>query len=385
MEEVTVLIVGSGPAGLATAASLSRHSIPYLIVEREDCSASLWRNRAYDRLKLHLAKEFCALPYIPFPKDAPTYVPRQEFVKYLDHYTKHFGIHPRYHTAVKSATYDEGSGRWTVVACDTVTGAVIQYTVRFLVVATGENGVGNIPAISGLESFPGEAIHSSTYKNGSSYVGKRVLVVGSGNSGMEIAYDLANHGADASIVVRSRVHIMMKEMMRMGMTLAQYMPIFIVDNLLVTIAKAKFGDLSKHGIERPKIGPLLLKSKTGRSSAIDVGTVDLIKKGVIKVFGAVSKIVGNKVKFEGGVESYFDAIVFATGYKSTVNTWLKDNKCMLNSDGFPKKGYPNHWKGENGLYCAGFARRGLAAITMDAMNIARDIAVVAANSMSHSY
>ncbi|KAL6896851.1 hypothetical protein ACP4OV_007423 [Aristida adscensionis] len=325
MEEVNVLIVGFGPAGLATAACLSRHSIPYLIVEREDCSASLWRNRAYDRLKLHLAKEFCALPYIPFPKDAPTYIPRQEFVKYMDCYAKHFDIHPKYHNVVKSATYNEKSSCWTVVTCDTVTSVEIRYAVRFLVVATGVNGVGNIPEISGLESFPGDVMHSSTYKNGRSYVGKRVLVVGSGNSGMDIAYDLSNHGADASIVVvvRSQVHIMTKELMRLGMTLAQYMPISIVDTLLVTLAEAKFGDISKHGIERPKIGPLLLKSKTGRSSVIDVGTVDLIKKGAIKVLGVVSKIVGNKVKFEGGVESYFDAILFATGYKSTVNTWLK--------------------------------------------------------------
>ena len=82
MEGVTVLIVGAGPAGLATAACLSQFSIPYAIVERESCSASLWRNRAYDRLKLHLAKEFCELPHMSYPVDAPTYIPKNLFVKY---------------------------------------------------------------------------------------------------------------------------------------------------------------------------------------------------------------------------------------------------------------------------------------------------------------
>jgi indole-3-pyruvate monooxygenase len=198
--ELAVLIVGAGPAGLATAACLSKHSIPYLIVEREDCGASLWRNRTYDRLKLHLAKEFCSLPY---PPNTPTYVPREEFVKYLDRY-----VQPRFCTEVVSAEYEDvGSKCWAVVARDTVSGAEIRCHARYLVVATGENGVGRIPAIPGVESFPGEAIHSSIYKSGRSYAGQRVLVVGSGNSGMEIAYDLANHDADTTIVVRSPVRI----------------------------------------------------------------------------------------------------------------------------------------------------------------------------------
>ncbi|XP_062198154.1 probable indole-3-pyruvate monooxygenase YUCCA10 [Phragmites australis] len=373
MEALIVLIVGAGPAGLATAACLSQHSIPYLVVEREDCSASLWRNRTYDRLKLHLAKEFCEFPFMPYPDDAPTYIPKEEFVRHLDRYAEHFDIQPRYSTVVESAAYDEGSSQWVIAARDTFAGAETLYAVKFLVVATGENGAASVPVISGMESFAGEAIHSSNYKSASRYAGQRVLVVGSGNSGMEIAYDLASNGADASIVVRSPVHIMTKELIRLGMTLVQYMPATIVDTLLVMTANFIFGDLSKQGIVRPKIGPILLKYKTGKSAVVDVGTAGLIKKGIIKVFRGISKIIGNKVEFEDGKERPFDAIVFATGYKSTANKWLKDNNCMLNNDGFPKKDYPNHWKGENGLYCAGLSRRGLSGIAMDAKNIANDI------------
>ncbi|KAM0869705.1 hypothetical protein ACQ4PT_040523 [Festuca glaucescens] len=275
MEEVVVLIVGAGPAGLATAACLNQLSIPYVILERDDCNASLWRNRAYDRLKLHLAKEFCELPHI--------------------------------------------------------------------------------------------------YKSGTQYSGKNVLVVGCGNSGMEIAYDLASHGANTSIVIRSPIHVMTKELIRSGMTLVQYLPLKVVDALLVMMAKFIFGDLSRHGITRPKIGPLVLESETGRSAVIDVGTDGLIKKGVIKVLGGITKISGKTVEFQGGNESSFDAIVFSTGYKSTVNNWLKGGESMLNNDGLPNKEFPNHWKGGNGLYCAGLARRGLAGIAMDARNIANDI------------
>ncbi|XP_024313980.1 probable indole-3-pyruvate monooxygenase YUCCA10 [Brachypodium distachyon] len=266
MEEVVVFIVGAGPAGLATAACLNQFSIPYVIVECENCSASLWRNRAYDRLKLHLAKEFCSI-----------------------------------------------------------------------------------------------------------YSGRNVLVVGSGNSGMEIAYDLATHGANSSLVIRSPIHVMTKELIRLGMRLLRHLPPKLVDHLLVMMADFVFGDLSKHGITRPKKGPLVLKSETGQSAVIDVGTVGLIKKGTIKVQGGVTKIKGKTIEFQGGNEASFDAIVFATGYKSTANMWLKNGESMLNNDGLPNKEFPNHWKGENGLYCAGLARRGLAGIAIDAKNIANDI------------
>nr|TKW02027.1 hypothetical protein SEVIR_8G217800v2 [Setaria viridis] len=371
--QTEVLIVGAGPAGLATAACLTHLSIPYVIVEREDCSASLWRNRAYDRLKLHLAKEFCELPHMSYPADAPTYIPKDQFVKYLDNYIEHFDIRPKYHTAIESCSYDEGTKCWFSMAHDMTTSVAVRYTARFLVVASGENSVGNIPVIPGLQSFAGEAIHSSRYKSGSSYSGKNVLVVGCGNSGMEIAYDLASHGANTSIVVRSPLHVVTKEIMRLGMTLVQHTPVNIVDDLLVRMSDFVFGDLSRHGVVRPKLGPLLLKAKTGRSAVIDVGTVGLIKNGTIKVLGNISKIKGNIVEFEGRKESAFDAIVFATGYKSTANTWLKNGESMLNDDGLPKQEFPYHWKGANGLYCAGLAKRGLAGIAMDAKNIANDI------------
>ncbi|CAL4983069.1 unnamed protein product [Urochloa decumbens] len=372
-EQTTVLIVGAGPAGLATAACLTQLSIPYVIIEREDCSASLWRSRAYDRLKLHLAKEFCELPHMSYPVDAPTYIPKDQFVKYIDNYIERFDIRPKYHTAIKSCTYDKSTKCWFSKAHGMKTSVVIKYTSRYLIVASGENSEGNIPVISGLHGFVGEVIHSSRYKSGSTYSGKNVLVVGCGNSGMEIAYDLASYGAKTSIVIRSPVHVVTKEIIRLGMTLVQHTPVNVVDDLVVRLSDCVFGDLSKHGVVRPKLGPLLIKEKTGRSAVIDVGTVGLIKNGTIKVLGNIFQIKGNIVEFEGKKESTFDVIVFATGYKSTANTWLKNSESMLNNDGLPRKEFPNHWKGANGLYCAGLAKRGLAGIAMDAKNIANDI------------
>ncbi|XBI96665.1 hypothetical protein VPH35_032921 [Triticum aestivum] len=158
----------------------------------------------------------------------------------------------------------------------------VKFMAKFLIVASGENSAENIPMFRGLENFPGDVIHSSSYKSGKSYSGKNVLVIGSGNFGMEIAYELATHGANTSIVIRSPIHVMTNELIRLGMTLAHCLPLNIVDKLLVMAAYLIFGDRSQHGITRPKIGPMTLKSETGRSVVIDVGTVGLIKKGIIK-------------------------------------------------------------------------------------------------------
>jgi len=203
--ETVVVIVGAGPAGLATSVCLNQHSIPNVILEKEDIYASLWKKRAYDRLKLHLAKEFCQLPFMPHGREVPTFMSKELFVNYLDAYVARFDINPRYNRTVKSSTFDESNNKWRVVAENTVTGETEVYWSEFLVVATGENGDGNIPMVEGIDTFGGEIMHSSEYKSGRDFKDKNVLVVGGGNSGMEISFDLCNFGANTTILIRTPV------------------------------------------------------------------------------------------------------------------------------------------------------------------------------------
>ncbi|KAF8411691.1 hypothetical protein HHK36_004249 [Tetracentron sinense] len=398
-EEVVVVIVGAGPSGLATSACLTLFSIPNIILEREDCSSSLWKKRTYDRLKLHLAKKFCYLPYMPHPSTTPTFISKKAFIKYMDDYVSNFKLSPNYFRSVESATYGDVTKRWHIEAKNTASNQKEVYVAEFLVVATGENSEGYIPRLPGLSSFRGEVIHSSEYKSGWKYHNKEVMVVGCGNSGMEIAFDLASHGAHTSIVVRSPVsslslslslvsklgvppacmhyfHVLNKEMVYLGMFLLKYLPISAVDPLIIFLANLMYGNLTKYGISRPEKGPFYLKATTGRSPVIDVGTVEKIKMGHIQVFPAISSIKENDVTFDNGKMHQYDAILFATGYKSTANNWLKDYSYCLNNDGMPKNTFPNHWKGQNGLYCAGMSKRGLFGVSMDAKAIASDIQMV---------
>ncbi|KAE8685206.1 putative indole-3-pyruvate monooxygenase YUCCA10 [Hibiscus syriacus] len=373
MQKEPVIIVGAGPSGLATAACLNHYSIPYVIIEREDCFASLWKKSTYDRLHLHLDKQFCELPHMSLLDTYPRFISKNQFISYLDDYVSRFKISPLYRRAVESAEFNEATGKWTVKARNFGSGEVEEFLGRFLVVASGETSNPFTPKIEGLDAFPGYILHSTQFRNGKAFENLKVLVVGSGNSGMEIALELANHGAETSLVVRSPVHILSKDMIHWGLILLKYISVNMVDTLMVMLSKLVYGDLTKYGIRRPEEGPFLMKDAYGKYPVIDVGTYKKIKSGEIQVLPGISSIRGNEVVFENGKMHPFDTIVFCTGFKRSTNVWLKGDDYLLNDDGIPKPSIPNHWKGRNGLYCVGLSRRGLYGAAGDAEKIADDI------------
>lgn len=204
------VIVGAGPSGLAVAACLKEKGLPSLILERSDCIASLWQHKTYDRLRLHLPKHFCELPLMPFPASFPTYPTKQQFLAYLDTYAKRFRVSPVFNSAVERAEYDHGVGLWRVRAVGVGKDSgktTTEYLCRWLVVATGENAEAVVPDIEGIDEFRGTVVHTSEYRSGDVFAGKKVLVVGCGNSGMEVCLDLCNFHANPTIVVREAVRL----------------------------------------------------------------------------------------------------------------------------------------------------------------------------------
>ncbi|XP_073301935.1 indole-3-pyruvate monooxygenase YUCCA6-like [Primulina huaijiensis] len=375
------VIVGAGPSGLAAAACLKEKCVPSLVLERSSCIASLWQLKTYDRLKIHLPKQFCELPLMSFPLDFPTYPTKQQFIQYLEAYAKRFEIRPIFNHRVVSAEFDRNIGFWRVKTAVAAEGAVeeqVEYVSRWLIVATGENAEAVVPKMEGTEEFDGDVVHTSRYKNGGVYKGKKVLVVGCGNSGMEVCLDLCNHNASPSLVVRDTVHILPQEMLGrstfgLSMWLLKWLPIQLVDRILLIVSWLMLGDTSRFGLDRPQLGPLELKNLSGKTPVLDVGTLDKIKSGDIKVFPSIRRLGHRSVEFVDGRRESFDAIILATGYKSNVPSWLKENEMFSDKDGLPKRPFPNGWKGECGLYAVGFTKRGLLGASMDAKNIADDI------------
>ncbi|CAO2824169.1 unnamed protein product [Amaranthus hypochondriacus] len=376
------VIVGAGPSGLAVGACLKDQGVPFVILERADCIASLWQKHTYDRLKLHLPKQFCQLPKMPFPKSFPKYPTRRQFIDYLESYATHFDINPHFNECVQSAKYDETMGLWRVKTSGRAPARPeVEYICRSLVVATGENAECVRPDINGLAHFSGKVIHSSEYKSGDAFQGQKVLVVGCGNSGMEVSLDLSNHNAQPSIVCRSSVHILPREIMgkstfELAMVLMKWVPLWLVDKMLLLFSWLIFGDIQKFGLKRPKMGPLELKNKEGKTPVLDIGALEKIRSGKIKIIKSeIKSFNSNGIIFMDGNLMEFDAVILATGYRSNVPSWLQDSE-LFNKNGFPKTPYPNGWKGRNGLYAVGFTRRGLAGASSDAIKIAQHIANV---------
>ncbi|EXC32793.1 Flavin-containing monooxygenase YUCCA6 [Morus notabilis] len=391
------VVVGAGPSGLAVAACLKRKGVPSVIVERSNCIASLWQFKTYDRLRLHLPKEFCELPFMGFPADFPKYPTKSQFVQYLEDYAAEFGISPRFNQTVSSAEYDPTLGFWRVRTTTTTAASTIstnynkgfgcgggevavetEYLCRWVIAATGENAEAVVPEIGGIGEFVGDIRHTSLYKSGQEFEGKRVLVVGCGNSGMEVCLDLCNHNASPSLVVRDKVHILPREMLGkstfgLSMWLLKWFPIRLVDRFLLIVSWLLLGDTSRFGLDRPVLGPLELKNLSGKTPVLDVGTLAKIKSGDIKVFPAIKRLKRHAVEFVNGITEKFDAIILATGYRSNVPSWLKEGQMFSKEDGLPKRPFPNGWKGECGLYAVGFTKRGLLGASMDAKRIAEDI------------
>ncbi|XP_026662124.1 indole-3-pyruvate monooxygenase YUCCA2-like [Phoenix dactylifera] len=367
------IIVGAGPSGLATAACLKEKGIPPLILEKENCIASSWKLRTYDRLKLHLPKQFCELPLMPFPPAFPTYPTKQQFIGYLEAYAEHFSVKPLFGMKVRCAEYDPSIGFWRVEAND------LEFICRWLIVATGENAEAILPKITGISQFQGQVLHTSFYKNGDDFKGKKVLVVGCGNSGMEVCLDLCNNGVQVSMVVRDKLHILPREILGistfgLSMRLLKWFPMKLVDEFLLLCSWLILGDTKKYGLARPKMGPLQLKITTGKTPVLDVGTFSKIKSGQIKVVPGIDRFADNGVEFVDGKREDYDAVILATGYRSNVPSWLKEEEFFDEKDGFPRKPFPNSWRGKNQVYATGFTRRGLLGSSMDAHRVAEDIA-----------
>ena len=119
---------------MATTACLNAFDIPRVVLEKEDCYAPLWKKKTYDWLKLHLAKEFYALPPMQHLDSALTYITKDDFVRYLDEYVKNFDISPMCNTIVESVSNDEECEVGIVKVRDTATGEEDEYAVRFSLV-----------------------------------------------------------------------------------------------------------------------------------------------------------------------------------------------------------------------------------------------------------
>ena len=367
--ETDTIIVGAGPAGLAVGAVLRRANVPFVMLERAECVGASW-HRHYDRLHLHTPKSHSALPYRPYPSTYPRYMSRQQFVDYLDDYKRTFALEPEFSRDVQRISYD---GAWSV---STIAG---DYRGRRVVVATGFNRVPNMPRWPGQESFPGRIIHSSEYTNAKAFLGNRVLVVGFGNSGAEIALDLAEDGVRCAVAVRGKVNVIPRELLGIPIVIFSLalrpLPTRVADRLTTLTRRLAVGNLSALGLTKRDDGPLTEVAEGRQIPMIDVGTLACIRSGDIAVRKGVESFDGNEVRFADGTREQFDAVVLATGFTTGLATMLPDHASLLDAHERPRA--CGSETAIPGLYFCGYDLSStgmLRQIGIEALAIGRDIA-----------
>ncbi|MFE7399302.1 flavin-containing monooxygenase [Streptomyces sp. NPDC057557] len=369
-----VYVIGGGPGGLAAAAALREQGVRAVVLEKSENVGASWR-RHYDRLHLHTTRRWSALPGLAMPRRFGRWVARDDVVRYLEKYVEHHGLEVV--TGVEVSRVDrapDGVG-WQLAA----TGGRI-LTGRAVVVATGYNHTPRVPDWSGRDTFTGDLVHASDYRDPAPYAGRDVLVVGIGNTGAEIAADLVEGGASrVRIAVRTVPHIVRRSTAgwpaQATGILVRRLPVRLVDRAGRLMARIAVPDLAAQGLPRPDTG-LYSRVKDGAIPVQDVGLIDAVKSGRVVPVAAVESFDKDVVVLADGDRITPDAVIAATGYRRALEE-LVGHLDVLDARGRPVVHGGRTPKQAPGLYFTGFTNpiSGMfREMALDARKIAKRLA-----------
>ncbi|MEM1091436.1 MAG: NAD(P)/FAD-dependent oxidoreductase [Pseudomonadota bacterium] len=336
-EQQHTVIVGAGPSGLAVGASLRRLGLPFLLIEASHDVGHRWREH-YERLHLHTPASDSSLPFLSFPRGTPRYPSRQQVVAYLETYASHFELEPRFGCSLKNlAPVPQG---WLL---ETSEGSI---QARQVVMCTGYNRCPQTPASLPASTQPSttdegpKVMHAVNYRNPDSVPGPANLVVGIGNTGAEIALDLAEAGRQVEISVRGPLNVVPRELYGLPLnTIARFsrlIPNRVADNMNRRTLDRLYGDLPGYGLNPLPYSAHCQIDQHQRVPLIDVGTIDAIRSGAIKVRPGIASVSGNEVHFVDGSQGRFDGTVLATGYRPRLHELMPALADQLNSAGAPQ-------------------------------------------------
>jgi cation diffusion facilitator CzcD-associated flavoprotein CzcO len=328
-----VVVVGAGPAGIAAALALKDVGVRPLVLDRAEQIGSAWRAR-YERLRLNTCRPYPHLPDRRFPKGTPMFPTRDQLIDHLERHAHEDGVELQ--LGIEAERIDRADGRWVV---QTPSGEI---STRETIVATGYEAEARIPDWGGRPEFKGHLIHARDYRNPEPYVGKRVLVVGPGCSGMEIAYDLTE-GAASKVWLSARTppNILLREGPggfpgdMMGVALLHF-PVRIGDAVARFGRRMDVGDLSEHGLPVPEEGVFSKLRRLGVAPAIvDKEVIEAVKAGRIEIVPGVDSLDAKGARIADGSRVEPDAIICATGYLRGLDQ-LVGHLDVLDRDGMPR-------------------------------------------------
>lgn len=368
------IVCGAGASGLASAAVLEKEGLRCRVVERSEHIGSSWRAR-YDDLRLNTLGWMSTLPGCHVGRRLRHFPSRDEWVSYLERYAEQHRLRVERDTAVLRIEH-EGND-WRV---ETSKGAL---TAPLVVIATGHDRVPVIPGWPGRETFTGELIHSSEYRNARPFRGRDVLVVGPNVTGSEVAYLLAQDGAGrVRVSVRTPPTILRR--CRLGLPLnpagvvLHRLPAAIGDRVGALSQRTMFGDLSPYGLPRPEVGFVTTLRERGQGPVMDDGFVGAVKDGRIEIVGPVESVAGPDVVLAGGERIQPEAVIAATGYARGLEP-LVGHLGVLDEDGMPRFRGAATAPQAPGLHFVGYSTPlygQLRGIRIEAQRLARATTVV---------
>jgi len=271
------------------------------------------------------------LPGMAMPRTYTKYPSRAQVIEYLEGYAAHFGLEPIFGSVVRNVRRD---GRtWRV---DT---AQKSFMAPVVVIATGWADFPHRPTWPESDVYQGVVIHSTSYANPAAFAGKRVLVVGFGNSGGEIALDLAEANVDVTLAVRGPVQILPRELLGLPIltwAIAEaHLPARVADFINAPAIRLAVGPVGTLGLKIASKGPRRMIEEDHRVPLLDVGTLARIRDGTIKIRVDIERFTRDGVIFTGSPEEKFDGVILATGFRPDLRKLLPEAHGVFDAKGMP--------------------------------------------------
>ncbi len=372
---VRAVVLGAGPGGLAAAAELRRAGVEAIVLDKADRVGSSWAGH-YDRLHLHTSRGLSHLPGYPIPRSFGRWVARDDVLRYLADYAAHHELDVR--LGVTATAVERSPDGWVVGWTRGAETGRLEADV--VVVATGYNHTAKLPDWPGLTQYRGTVVHSSAYKNAAQLGGRDVLVIGPGNSGAEIAADLAESGIAVSLSMRTPPNIVLRSVAGIPTTALVVsmspLPERVQDALARVLQRLVVGDLRRYGIPRAPRGIVSQQRRDDVTPTIDVGLLAALRAGTVRIVPNVASFTADSVVLADGSELRPDAVVVATGFRRGLEGLVGDLGVLAGS-GRPLVNAEAQLAAHPGLFFLGYSNPltgNLRQLGIDARRIARTVA-----------
>jgi cation diffusion facilitator CzcD-associated flavoprotein CzcO len=341
----SIIIIGAGSTGIGLAHQLKLRGLNPIILEEAAQVGASWRAR-HDQLTLNTLRSYSGLPGRPLPSSFDKFPTKSQFISFLEKCAEELGDSIRF--GIKVNKIINNGSKWKL---ETSEGGL---EAEHVVMATGTDKVPVIPNWPGIDSYSGEMLHAADFGDATRFTGKKVLLVGNGNSGVDVGNHLSRNGAGQSWVsIRKGSHVVPQFFLGLSayqvLMMIRWLPISIQDALVKMTSRLFLGDLRKIGLPAAPKGPISRAIEDGVVVSLDNGFISAIKSGQFEVCGEIDYFSKSSIHMVDGTTLNPDVIIFATGYRSGLESLLGDLG-LLEKSREPKHSvdkdfaeYPNLW------------------------------------------